>query len=158
MSVNEELLSRVADAVWEKLSHASPSLPRALCVGAPPKDAPFLPVTDAPFEMVVICSLSPHELLQMPSDAVCRGLLEGKPVYLMEEGLEYRRYPAATARGLRGLLMSKERQLYSLGVKKWGCGDKRLITAKDLLSLSRENLPKNAIFTPLARDMLEGKS
>ncbi len=156
--MNEELLSRVADAVWEKLSHAAPALPRALCIGVPPQDAPFLPVTEAPFEMVVICSLSPYELLQMPSDAVCRGLLEGKPVYLMEEGLEYRRYPAASSRGLRGLLMSKERQLWSLGVKKWGSGDKRLITAKDILSLPRGALPKNAILTPLARDLLEGKA
>lgn len=153
--MNEELISRVADAVWERLNPAS-SLPRALCVGAPPQDAPFLPVTQAPWEMVVLCTLSPQELLQMPNDAVCRGLLEGKPVYLMEEGLEYRKYPA-TAQALRGLLMAKERQLYTLGVKKWGSGDKRLITAKDILSLPRGTLPANAILTPLARDLLEGK-
>ena len=155
--MNEELISRVADAVWEKLSHASPSLPRALCVGTVPKDAPFLPVEEAPFDFVVICSLSPQELLQMPCDAVCRGLLMGKPVYLMEEGLEYRKYPTTTARALRGLLMGKERQLWELGVKKWGGGGKKLITAKDVLSLSRENLPKDAILTPLARDLWEGK-
>jgi len=153
--MNEELLSRVTDAVWQKISG---DLPRALCVGNAPANPDFVPVTTPPWDMVVLCSLSPAQLLKMPTDEVCRALLEGKPVYLMEEGLEHRKYNKDRARALQAMLMAKERELRSLGVKLWGQDrGKKLLTARDVQNLRLADLPKNAVLTPLARDLLEGK-
>lgn len=135
------------------------SLPRAFCVGNVPKNPDFLPVLEPPYDMVVLCSLSPAGLLSMPSEEVCQALLEGKPVYLMEEGLSYRHYPKDRARSLHALFMAKERELRNLGVKPWSGGTgKKLLTVQDVRDLPPGALPKNAVLTPLARDYLEGKA
>lgn len=154
--MNEELVNQVAAEVFRRLQG---SLPRALCIGTVPEHASFLPVSEAPWDMVVLCSLSPGELLAMPTDAVCRALLEGTPVYLMEEGLEYKKYGRGKAGTLYAMLMAKERELRTLGIKPWKeAGAHKLLTAKDVEHLRLCDLPKSARLTPLARDLLEGKT
>lgn len=136
--------------------------PRALCIGTLPEgNWEFLPVSEPPYEAVVLASLSPAELLAMPTDPVCRALMEGKPVWLREEGLEHRKYAGTNAKALYSLLLSKERQLRSLGVQSLGKGrEKRLMTAQEVRHLMASGLPlpPGARLTPLARDIWEGKA
>lgn len=155
--MDELLVKKVADAVWQRLSDR----PRALCIGTPPEEMPFLPVSAEPYDAVVLAELSPAQLLTMPDDTVCRALLMGKPVFLREEGLEHRKYAATPAKGLYSLLLSKERQLRNLGVQSLGktqCG--RLISAQEVRRIMAEgrSLPQGARLTPLARDIWEGKA
>ena len=155
--MDETLISRLADEVLRRMEQ-KPPLPRAYCIGTPPNGAPFTPVAQAPYDMVVLCTLSPAELLSMPTDPVCRALLEGRPVYLMEEGLEHRQFPAANARMLMAELMAKERHLRTLGIRLWDKDHSRkLYTAQDVRQLGRQNIPPHARLTPLARDFMEGK-
>ena len=153
--MDEAFLNRVADAVCRRLEHPPA---RALCIGEPPENAPFLPVTEAPWDMVVICRLSPAELLAMPTDPVCRAILSGTPVYLMEDGLEHRSIPPGPGRLLRAELTSRERRLRELGVQPWGKARGGLITAADARRLGRNGIPPGARLTPLARDVLEGQA
>lgn len=155
--MDEALVRRVADAVWAQLSEK----PRALCIGTLPQGQwDFVPVKNPPYDMVVLASLSPAELLQMPSDPVCRCLLEGKPVYLRQEGLEYRKYPHSGAKTLVSQLQAKERQLRNLGVTLLhNRQENRLLTAREVQRIKQEGkpLPRGARLTPLARDIWEGK-
>ena len=150
--MDEAYLEKITRAVQARLS-----LPRALCIGEVPENPEFLPVEKEPYDMVVLCSLSPAQLLAMPSDAVCRALLRGIPVYLMEEGLEHRSYGAAHCGTLYRELMAKERYLRQLGVKVRQSGKSRVYTAEDVRLLGKNAIPVNAMLTPLARDLLEGK-
>lgn len=147
-------LDRITDAVRQRL--ADP-LPRAFCIGTPPAGADFLPVTEAPWDMVVICTLSPAQLLAMPTDPVCRAILAGVPVYLMDDGLEHRKIPPGPGRLLRAELMAKERRLRELGVQLWGKTRSGLVTAAEARRLGRNGIPPGARLTPLARDILEGR-
>lgn len=154
--MDEQLLERVADEVLRRLSDK----PRALCIGTPPQDLPFLPVSAPPYDAVVLAELSPAQLLAMPDDAVCRALLAGKPVFLREEGLEHRKYVSGSAKSLYSLLLSKERQLKNLGVQSLGKTQSgRLITAQEMRRILSEGgtPPRGARLTPLARDIWERK-
>lgn len=156
--MDEALIQRVTQAVLQRLSQAE-NKPRALCIGTPPETADFLPVTSPPWEMVVICTLSPAELLAMPNDTVCRALMEGTAVYLMESGLEHRRYTGNHAPVLQKELLAKERFLRSLGIRVWKPhGPRVLITAGQVRQLKGKGLPSHAILTPLAKDIWEGKA
>ena len=156
--MDEALVTRVTEAVWQKLS----AKPRALCIGRLPEgEYDFLPVTEAPYEAVVLASLSPAELLAMPTDPVCQALLTGLPVYLREEGLEHRNHAGTAAKGLYSLLLSKERQLRALGVQSLDKSRQRcLLTAQDVRRMKEKGLPlpAHARLTPLARDIWEGKA
>lgn len=152
--MDEAYVKAVTDAVWDRLF-----LPRALCVGTPPKNAEFLSVDEPPYDMVVLASLSPAQLLAMPSDVVCRALLQGLPVYLVEQGLEHRAYGGKHCSALYRELLARERYLRQLGVQIWGTEKTgKLYTAEDVRILGRDGIPANAKLTPLARDILEGKA
>lgn len=155
--MDERFVENIAEEVLRRLSDR----PKALCIGTPPEDLSFLPVSAPPYDAVVLAELSPAQLLAMPDDTVCRALLMGKPVFLREEGLEHRRYAATAAKGLYALLMSKERQLRNLGVQSLGKTQSgRLISAQEARRLMAEgrSLPPGARLTPLARDIWEGKA
>jgi len=154
--MDETLVSELTEAVLSRLSGRS--LPRAFCVGTVPEQPCFLPVTEPPWDMVVLCTLSPAELLAMPTDPVCRALLTGVPVYLMEEGLEHRKLPPGPGRVLRTELMAKERRLRDMGVQLWGRAKGGLVTAADVRRLGKNGIPDGARLTPLARDILEGRA
>lgn len=148
-------MQRITEKVLQRLS----SKPKALCIGTPPEDLPFQPVDKPPYDAVVLCTLTPAQLLSMPDDTVCRALLEGLPVYLREEGLEHRKFSKTSAKNLYSLLLSRERQLKNLGVQVLGASNNRLITAQQVRRLLAEGkpLPQGARLTPLARDIWEGK-
>ena len=155
--MDEHLVQQVADAVFRKLTEK----PRALCIGTPPENLSFTPVSQPPYDAVVLASLSPAELLMMPSDPVCHALLEGKPVYLLPEGLEHRKYSATGAKHLYSLLLAKERQLHTIGVQRLpNGGTGRLLTAQEARRRKEQGLPlpSGVRLTPLAKDIWEGKA
>lgn len=154
--MDEKLVTELTEAVLHRIS--GQTRPRALCVGTVPENPEFEPVSGPPFDMVVLCTLSPAELLSMPTDAVCRALLTGMPVYLMEDGLEHRKLPPGPGRILRAELMAKERRLRDMGVQLWGRAKGGLVTAADVRRLGRAAIPAGARLTPLARDLLEGRA
>lgn len=128
---------------------------RALLLGRePPLDLGFEYVTEAPFEAVVIGSLSLSELLQFRSQPVLEALAQGKPVYLYTPGLP----EAPKNRALSGSLTAAQRELKNWGVLFTDGGRKKLITAEEarlLRSQGRQPAP-GAVLTPLAREIMEG--
>ena len=128
----------------------------ALLIGAEPMcHLGYTYVQKPPYEGVVIGSLTLGELLCFREDAVLEALAEGKPVVLYTPGL-----PQAKNRSLSASVASSKRQLKNWGVVFTDGSPKRLITAKDAQRL-RElgQMPGHgAMLTPLAREILEGKS
>ena len=128
---------------------------RALLLGRePPLDLGFEYVTEAPFEAVVIGSLSLSELLQFRSQPVLEALAQGKPVYLYTPGLP----EAPKNRALSGSLTAAQRELKNWGVLFTDGGRKKLVTAEEarlLRSQGRQPAP-GAVLTPLAREIMEG--
>ena len=128
----------------------------ALLIGAEPMcHLGYTYVQNPPYEGVVIGSLTVGELLCFREDAVLEALAEGKPVVLYTPGL-----PQAKNRSLSASLASSRRQLKNWGVVFTDGTPKRLITAKDAQRL-RElgQMPGHgAMLTPLAKEILEGKT
>ena len=128
----------------------------ALLIGAEPMcHLGYTYVQKPPYEGVVIGSLTVGELLCFREDAVLEALAEGKPVVLYTPGL-----PQAKNRSLSASLASARRQLKNWGVVFTDGTPKRLITAKDAQRL-RElgQMPGlGAMLTPLAKEILEGKT
>lgn len=128
----------------------------ALLIGAEPAcHLGYTYVQKPPYEGVVIGSLTLGELLCFREDAVLEALAEGKPVVLYTPGL-----PQAKNRSLSASVASSRRQLKNWGVVFTDGSPKRLITAKEAQRL-RElgQMPGHgAMLTPLAREILEGKS
>ena len=128
----------------------------ALLIGAEPMcHLGYTYVQKPPYEGVVIGSLTVGDLLCFREDAVLEALAEGKPVVLYTPGL-----PQAKNRSLSASLASSRRQLKNWGVVFTDGTPKRLITAKDAQRL-RElgQMPGHgAMLTPLAKEILEGKS
>lgn len=146
-------LEQLTDAVWQRLQENSP---RALLLGDLPDDLQkFYYVNEEPYEAVVIGRLSPAGLLAMPTEPVCTALLEGKPVYLYRQGWE----KGTAAQALRRELVAAENRLRRLGALpvETGFG---LVTAEKARQLLRSGIRPAAgsRLTPLARDILEGKS
>lgn len=147
-------LDQLTDAVMQKIAAQKP---RALLIGGPPEiDCNYNYVNEKPYEAVVLGTLSPGQLLHMPNDAVCCALLEQMPVYLWQHQL-WRKSTAA--RLLCRELAAAEQHLYRLGVLPLDDSD-RVLTAKsvrELLQQGKKPSP-NCRMTPLARDVLEGKT
>lgn len=128
---------------------------RALLIGNPPGiGLGYDYVTEAPYDAVVIGSLTLSQLLKFREERVLAALAEGKPVYLYTPGLP----EAPKNRALGGSLTSAQRELKSWGVLFTDGGRKRLITAEEarlLRSAGRQPSP-GAVLTPLAREIMEG--
>ena len=145
-------LDELADAILRKLAETKP---RALLIGEVPECCHnFNYVKEAPYEAVVLGKLPPGELLRMPNDPVCHALLEGKPVYLLPQA-----YKSDHAKLLCRELTAAEQHLRQLGVRPLG-PEKKLITAEAARQLrsAGEHAPAGSRLTPLAKDILEGKS
>lgn len=128
---------------------------KALLIGlAPDKSLGAEYVTDAPYDGVVIGSLTLGQLLHFSLEPVLSALAEGKPVILYTPGLP----ESPKNRVLSAALASKKRELQSWGVRFTDGGGKRLITAQQarLLRQSGERPGLDAVLTPLAREILEG--
>lgn len=128
---------------------------RALLIGTAPAAAlGYTYVAEAPFEAVVIGSLTLGQLLCFRQEQVLAALAEGKPVVLYTPGLP----EASRNRGLSATLASRRRELKSWGIVFTDGGQKRLITAQEArqLRLSGQRPGAGAVLTPLAREILEG--
>ena len=128
---------------------------RALLLGQEPAAVlGFEYVTQPPYEAVVIGSLRLSELLRFREERVLQALAEGKSVYLYTPGLP----ESSKNRALSASLASAQRELKNWGVIFTDGGRKRLITAEEARQLrQRGQRPgKDAVLTPLAKEILEG--
>ena len=128
---------------------------RALLVGKEPGiELGYAYVTELPYDVVVIGSLTLSELLSFREERVLQALAEGKGVLLYTPGL-----PAAPKnRALAGSLASAQRELKSWGVVFTDGGRKRLVTAEEARALRASGrMPdQGAVLTPLAKEIMEG--
>ena len=128
---------------------------RALLIGRkPPAELGVSYVAEKPYEAVVIGSLELAQLLRFGESAVLEALAEGKPVYLYTPGLP----ESPKNRALSASLASAQRELKNWGVIFTDGGRKRLITAQEakMLRQSGQKPGRDAVMTPLAREILEG--
>lgn len=128
---------------------------RALLLGKEPGTGlGFQYVTEEPYDVVVIGSLSLSRLLRFQEEAVLKALAEGKPVYLYTPGLP----EAPKNRALAGSLTAAQRELKNWGVLFTDGGRKRLITAEEarVLRAQGRSPGPGAVLTPLAKEVLEG--
>ena len=129
----------------------------ALLIGREPMaDLGYRYVREAPFDAVVIGSLTLGQLLCFSDEQVLSALAEGKPVYLYTPGLP----EAPKNRALGGSLTATQRELKNWGVLFTDGGRKKLITAEEARLLKQTGqLPgPGAVLTPLAKEILEGSS
>ena len=130
---------------------------RALLIGAaPPLALGYEYTQSAPFDGVVIGSLSLSELLQFQNEQVLQALSEGIPVFLYTPGLPQ----SPKNRALSASLAAAQRELKNWGVVFTDGGQKRLITAKEareMRAAGRRPAP-GAVLTPLAKEILEGQT
>lgn len=128
---------------------------RALLIGGEPgAELGFSYVAQPPYEAVVIGSLSLAQLLRFREERVLAALAEGMAVYLYTPGLP----EAPKNRALAASLASSQRELKNWGVIFTDGGRKRLITAEEARALRQagKRPGKDAVMTPLAREILEG--
>ena len=128
---------------------------RALLLGKEPgAELGYAYVTQPPYDVVMIGSLTLSQLIRFQDEAVLRALAEGKPVYLYTPGLP----EVPKNRALAGSLTAAQRELKNWGVLFTDGGRKRLITAEEariLRSSGRQPAP-GAVLTPLAKEIMEG--
>lgn len=129
----------------------------ALLVGSEPGwPLGYRYVKEKPYEAVVIGSLTIGELLHFSNEEVLSALAEGIPVILYTPGL-----PEVKAnRALNAALAGKKRELKSWGVSFTDGSVKKLITAQQAIAMAKAGIKPGpgAVLTPLARDILEGKT
>lgn len=128
---------------------------RALLIGGEPGNAlGYDYVSQPPFDVVVIGSLSLGQLLRFREERVLEALARGQSVYLYTPGLP----EAPKNRALAASLAAAQRELKSWGVIFTDGGRKQLITAEEAkqLRLSGRAVPPGAVLTPLAKEILEG--
>ena len=145
-------LDELTEAVRQRLQEEKP---RVLLLGETPVNLrKYNYVNQKPYDAVVIGTLSPGQLLQMPTDPVCMALLEGMPVYLCPQ--HYGK--GATAPELRRALQAAQQRLRRFGALPLE-DENRFISAQQARQMVRagERPPPGSRLTPLARDILEGK-
>ncbi len=129
---------------------------RALLIGKEP-DRPlgYTYVKEAPYEAVVIGSLTLGQALHFTQEQVLLALAEGRPVVLYTPGLP----EAPRNRALAASLASARRELKSWGILFTDGAQKRLITAQEARQMrSSGSMPApGAVLTPLAKEILEGE-
>ena len=125
-----------------------------LLVKEPGLNLGFQYVREAPYEAVVMGSLTISQLLRFREETVLTALAEGKPVYLYIPGLP----DASRNRALAGSLTAAQRELKNWGVLFTDGGRKKLITAEEakVLRASGQQPAPGAVLTPLAREIMEG--
>lgn len=130
---------------------------KALLIGAEPAaDLGYVYVDAAPYDVIVIGSLTLGQLLCFHDERVLTALAEGMTVYLYTPGL-----PGATKnRALSGSLATAQRELKNWGILFTDGGRRRLITAEEArqLRLSGRVPGPGAVLTPLAKEILEGSN
>jgi len=128
----------------------------ALLIGLePPWPLGYHYVDKAPYQAVVIGSLTLGQLLCFRCEKALDALAQGIPVLLYEPGL-----PASANRALGAAIASKKRELKSWGVQFTDGAQRRLITAQQAADMVKKGMKPGpgAVLTPLAREILEGKT
>ena len=126
---------------------------KALLIGKEPgAELGYRYVTEPPYDVLVIGSLTLSQLLRFREEAVLEALAEGVPVYLYTPGLP----EAPKNRALSGSLTAAQRELKNWGVLFTDGGRKRLITAEEarILRSSGQQPAPGAVLTPLAKEIL----
>ena len=127
---------------------------RALLIGREPAvDLGYQYVTEPPFDVAVIGSLTLGQLICFREERILIALAEGKPVYLYTPGLP----EAPKNRPLAAALTAAQRDLKNWGVLFTDGGRKKLVTAEEARLLKRKGqLPgPGAVLTPLAKEIFE---
>lgn len=127
---------------------------RALLIGQEPTcSLGYTYVKEAPFDAVVIGSLSLSEALCFSNEEALQALAQGKPVVLYTPGLP----ESSGNRALAASLASARRQLKTWGVLFTDGAQKRLITAQEARAMrqSGKRPGAGAVLTPLAREIFE---
>ena len=128
---------------------------RALLIGREPGlELGYEYVTQSPYDVVVIGSLTLSELLHFQEERVLSALAEGKSVYLYTPGLP----ESPKNRALAGSLTAARRELKNWGVLFTDGGRKTLVTAEEarILRASGRLPAPGAVLTPLAKEIMEG--
>ena len=128
---------------------------RAYLLGkAPPLHLGYEYADVAPYDAVVIGSLTISQLLCFQDETVLTALAEGTPVFLYTPGLPQ----APKNRALAASLASAQRELKNWGIIFTDGGQKRLITAEEARAMRRTGRKPGpgAVLTPLAKEILEG--
>ena len=127
----------------------------ALLIGTEPAcSLGYTYVGEAPFDTVVIGSLTLGQLLRFQDERVLQALSEGKHVVLYTPGLP----EAPRNRALSASLAAARRELKSWGIVFTDGGQKRLVTAQEARNLraAGKQPGAGAVLTPLAKEILEG--
>lgn len=128
---------------------------RALLIGTEPAcPLGYTYVTEAPYDTVVIGSLSLGQALRFSDERALAALAEGKSVVLYTPGLP----EAPRNRALSASLASSRREMKSWGILFTDGAQKRLVTAQEARQLraSGKHPGPGAVLTPLAKEILEG--
>ena len=128
---------------------------RAYLLGkAPPLPLGYEYADTAPYDAVVIGSLTISQLLRFRDETVLSALAEGTPVFLYTPGLPQ----APKNRALAASLAAAQRVLKNWGIVFTDGGQKRLITAEEARAMRRTGRKPGpgAVMTPLAKEILEG--
>ena len=127
---------------------------RALLIGKePPCDLGYSYVATAPYDAVVIGSLTIGQLLRFDQEQALETLAQGKPVVLYTPGLP----EAPGNRALSASLASARRELKNWGVVFSDGAKKRLITAQEARAMlaAGQKVAPGARLTPLAKEIFE---
>ena len=128
---------------------------RALLIGrAPLAELGYDYVEEAPYDAVVIGSLTLGQLLSFREERVLEALALGKQVLLYTPGLP----ETPKNRSLASSLASAQRELKNWGVLFTDGGRKHLVTAEEarLMRQQGRKPQMDAVLTPLAKEILEG--
>ena len=127
---------------------------KAFLIGNAPEGLDFQYVREAPFEAVVIGSLTLGQLLRFENEAALSALATGMPVYLYTPGLPQ----SEKNRALAASLNACQRELKNWGVIFTSGDRKKLITAEEakIMAASGQKPGPEAVMTPLAKEILEG--
>ena len=128
---------------------------RALLIGNPPEyPLGYEYVKEAPYEAVVIGSLTLSQQLCFSEQAVLEALAAGLPVALYTPGLQ----DAPGNRALAATLAGKRRELKNWGVVFVSGDQRKVITAQQarLMKAQGARPGPGAVLTPLAKEILEG--
>ena len=126
----------------------------ALLIGKePPKSLGYHYVLQAPYDAVVIGSLTLSQLVAFSDETVLQALAQGKPVILYTPGLP----EAPGNRALSASLAARRREMKNWGIRFTDGGQKRLVTAEEARTLRRTGRRPGpgAVLTPLAKEIFD---
>ena len=125
---------------------------RALLMGEEPGfPLGYTYVKEAPYEAVVIGSLTLGQLLAFSNERVLEALARGMPVVLYAPGLP----EAPGNRALSASLAARRRELKNWGVVFTDGGQRRVITAQQARQMREQGVAPGpgAVLTPLAKEI-----